>query len=94
MEWLLWMVVVVVLGLAAVAGSGRFGSMPAPVHDVPIPTLPDGDVTADDLRRIQFATVTRGYSMAQVDALLDRLAWQLDDGTPASEPPGPSTGDS
>lgn len=84
MEWLLWLVVVVILGLAAVAGSGRFGSMPDPVRDVPIPTLPAGDLTGEDLRRLQFATVVRGYSMGQVDALLDRLAWQLDDRTPAS----------
>lgn len=89
MEWLLWMVVVVVLGLAAVAGSGRFGSMPDPVYDAPVPQLPDRDLTGDDLRRLQFATVVRGYSMAQVDALLDRLAWQLDaapDAVPPTQP--------
>lgn len=90
MEWLLWIAVVIILGLAAVAGSGRFGSMPAAVHDTPAPTLPDGELAGDDLRRVQFATVVRGYSMAQVDALLDRLARQLDDRTPqaaASEAP-------
>lgn len=82
MEWVLWIAVVVILGLAAVAGSGRFGSMPDPVRDQPTPTLPEGDLTADDLRHLQFATVVRGYSMTQVDALLDRLAGQLDDRTP------------
>lgn len=88
MEWLLWIGVVVILGLAAVAGSGRFGSMPDPVRDVPIPELPEGDVTGEDLRRVRFATVMRGYSMAQVDALLDRLARQLDDPDAAGRPPG------
>lgn len=87
MEWVLWMVVVIVAGLAAVAGSGRFGSMPEPVRDVPIPQLPDGDLTGDDVRRLQFATVVRGYSMAQVDALLDRLARQLDAASDDPEPP-------
>lgn len=88
MEWILWTAVVVILGLAAVAGSGRFGSMPEPVRDTPTPSFPDGDLRGDDLRRARFAVVTRGYSMAQVDALIDRLAWQLDDevaGASASE---------
>ena len=45
MEWFVGGLVVVVLGLAAVAGSGRFGSMPPPVHDSPVIELPDGDLT-------------------------------------------------
>lgn len=80
MEWLLWIVVVVILGLAAVAGSGRFGAMPPPVFDAPVPSLPEGALGADDLREVQFAVVTRGYSMTQVDELLERLARQLEDG--------------
>ena len=79
MEWFLWSCVVAILGLAAVAGSGRFGSMPAAVRDVPTPQLPDGPLRGDDLRGVRFAVATRGYSMSQVDALLDRLAVQLDD---------------
>ncbi len=86
MQWLLWVAVVVVLGLAAVAGSGRFGSMPPPVRDAPAPTLPPGDLTGADLREVQFATVVRGYSMAQVDELLDRLAAQLDAAADPDEP--------
>lgn len=77
MEWFAWGVVVVVLGLAAVAGSGRFGAMPPPVRDTPAPQLPTGDLGPDDLRRAQFAVTVRGYSMSQVDDLLDRLANQL-----------------
>ena len=92
MEWFVGGLVVVVLGLAAVAGSGRFGSMPPPVHDSPVIELPDGDLTGTDLRGVQFAVVPRGYSMAQVDDLLDRLAVQLGDqgaaagGAPEADP--------
>ena len=79
MEWLLWIIVVVILGVAAVAGSGRLGGMPATaVRDVPRPTFRDETLTGADLRDVRFAVVPRGYSMAQVDDLLDRLARQLD----------------
>lgn len=77
MEWFLWVLVAVVLGVAAVIGSGRLGEMPPAVHDAPVPELPEGELTASDLANVQFAVVPRGYSMAQVDELLDRLAAQL-----------------
>jgi DivIVA domain-containing protein len=37
----------------------------------------DGPLTAEDLRRIRFSTVVRGYRASEVDALLNRLAAQL-----------------
>ncbi|QIK73941.1 DivIVA domain-containing protein [Propioniciclava coleopterorum] len=80
MEWFLWGMVVVVLGLAAVAAAGRFGGMPTTaVHDSPVPELPDRPLTGDDLRHLRFAVTPRGYSMAQIDDLLDRLALELDE---------------
>lgn len=75
------MIAVAVLGLAAVAASGRLGGMPATVTDTPVPHVPQGRLTADDLRQARFAVVPRGYSMVQVDELLDRLARQLDSPT-------------
>lgn len=78
MEWVLWMAAVLILGLAAVAASGRLGEMPATVTDTPRPHLPSGTLTGDDLRGLRFGVVTRGYSMQQVDELLDVLARQLD----------------
>ena len=78
MEWCLWIIAVAVLGLAAVAASGRLGELPATVTDTPVPHLPQGRLSADDLRQVRFAVVPRGYSMSQVDELLDRLAHQLD----------------
>ncbi len=88
MEWLLWTLAVVVLGIAAVAASGRLGELPATVTDTPTPHLPEGAITGDELRAARFTVVTRGYSMQQVDELLDRLARQLDgSGSPAPEFP-------
>lgn len=94
MEWVLWMIAVGVLGLAAVAASGRLGELPGTVTDTPRPHVPTGAVTGDDLRALRFAVVPRGYSMDQVDGLLDRLARQLDATAtvrePASVVPAPS----
>jgi DivIVA domain-containing protein len=78
MQWVLWMIAVAVLGLAAVAASGRLGELPGTVTDSPRPHVPTGVLSGDDLRGLRFAVVPRGYSMDQVDELLDRLARQLD----------------
>ena len=80
MEWVFWMAAVLILGLAAVAASGRLGEMPATVTDTPRPHLPSGPLTGDDLRGLRFGVVARGYSMQQVDELLDLLGRQLDAG--------------
>ena len=56
----------------------------------------DGPVTADDLRRIRFPLAFRGYRMAEVDALLERLAEEREaaDRREAEEvPPGETEGD-
>ncbi len=87
MEWFLWGMVIVVLGLAALAAAGRFGGMPTTaVHDSPIPELPQRPLTGDDLRHLRFAVSVRGYSMAQVDDLLDRLSVELDEAEQPGEP--------
>lgn len=80
MEWVLWIVAVAILGMAAVASTGRLGEFPATVTDTPRPHVPDGELSGDDLRGLRFGVETRGYSMQQVDELLDRLARQLDAG--------------
>lgn len=78
MEWLLWMLAVAILGLAAVASTGRLGELPSTVTNTPVPHLPVGVLTGTDLEQVRFAVVTRGYSMPQVDELLARLSLQLD----------------
>ena len=92
MEWILAALVIGIVGLAAAAASGRFGEMPHVDDDRVQPVLPAGDLQGADLRDIQFAVVPRGYSMEQVDALLDRLGAQLDgdrSGQPVVASPGP-----
>jgi DivIVA domain-containing protein len=86
MEWLVWMVAVAILGLAAVAASGRLGEFPATVTDTPQPHVPAGTLSGADLRALRFAVVPRGYSMQQVDELLDRISRQLD-ADPAEDEP-------
>jgi DivIVA domain-containing protein len=62
-----------------VAGSGKLGAMPPQVEDRPGPDLPLGKLRGEDLRQVRFAATMRGYDMAQVDEVLDRMAEQLDD---------------
>jgi len=78
-EWFVAAVVVAGLGVAALAAAGRFGEMrPEPDRDVFAPTLPDDrPLTAADLEQVRFGVTLRGYSMRQVDALLDRLVAEL-----------------
>lgn len=70
MAWLLVVVVIIVIGLAVMAGSGKFGQVPPVVDDRPAPDFPEGDLSAESLRSVRFAVVPRGYSMSQVDQLL------------------------
>lgn len=75
---------VVVLAVAAVlfvgasAVFGR-GEELAPIPPGATPTwLPDQDVHADHVRAVRFQQAVRGYKMAEVDWVLERLAGELD----------------
>ncbi|MCL9758342.1 DivIVA domain-containing protein [Frankia sp. AiPa1] len=75
-------VVAVVFTVAALA-VGRFERMrPAPPDSSSV-GLPTGEVTAGDVTRTRFAMALRGYRMAEVDAVLlrlaDELAWRDDE---------------
>jgi DivIVA domain-containing protein len=73
--WLFAILVVLALGGVAVVAAGRGTPMAQAYDDAPDSLVPArGPVTADDLRRIRFPIAFRGYRMAEVDALLDRLA--------------------
>ena len=85
MMWFFAILAVLALGGIALVASG-YGSPLARVYDDrPDVTLPaDRELSGDDLRRVRFGMVLRGYRMSEVDALLDRLAGELE----AREEPG------
>jgi len=76
--WLLAVIAVVIIGLGALVASDQFGSMPELVDDVPSPRLPAGDFTGKQVTDLRFAAAPRGYAQHEVDALLARVASQLD----------------
>ncbi|MDQ4084921.1 MAG: DivIVA domain-containing protein [Actinomycetota bacterium] len=80
MVWFLGILVVLVLGAAVVVGTGRGGALRPAYDDRPDALVPAGSpLTGDDLRSVRFSVGLRGYRMDEVDALLARLADQLDD---------------
>jgi DivIVA domain-containing protein len=83
MMWFFAILVVLALGGVALVAAGN-GSPLAPAYDDrPDADVPAGrDLTGADLRRVRFGVVVRGYRMAEVDALLSRLAGQLEAAQP------------
>ena len=80
MTWFFAVLIVLVLGGVAVVAAGRGASMGPAYDDRADVSLPgDRPVTADDLRAVRFNTTVRGYRASEVDALIERLAAQLDD---------------
>jgi DivIVA domain-containing protein len=85
MTWLFAVLVVVVMGIVAVVATGRGGSMTEVFDDRPDSRVPaDGPLTAGDVRRVRFTTAFRGYRASEVDALLDRLATEMEGRAPSS----------
>lgn len=79
MTWFFAVIVVAVMGGIAVVAAGRGGSLAETYDDRPDVRVPaDGPLTAQDLRRVRFSTAVRGYRMSEVDALLDRLAAEME----------------
>jgi DivIVA domain-containing protein len=89
MTWVFAILLVLLLGAIAVVAAGRGTPMSEAYDDRPDAVVPtDGPLTADDLRRVRFSLAFRGYRMSEVDALLDRLATERDEDTPAPRPEG------
>jgi DivIVA domain-containing protein len=80
MMWFFAILVVLAMGGVAVVAAGRGAPMAPAYDDRPDVTVPaDGELGADDLRRVRFSLAFRGYRMSEVDALLDRLAREKED---------------
>jgi DivIVA domain-containing protein len=78
--WLLGVLVVLVLGVAVVAGVGRGGGLKPVYDDRPDALVPAGvPLTGAAVRSVRFSVGLRGYRMDEVDALLAQLADQLDE---------------
>ncbi|MGH3371868.1 MAG: DivIVA domain-containing protein [Nocardioidaceae bacterium] len=80
MTWFFAVLVVLLMGAVAVVAAGRGGHMAEVYDDRPDARVPaDGPLTGDYIRRVRFSTALRGYRMSEVDALLDRLATELEE---------------
>lgn len=79
MTWVLWVLVVLVIGGCIVLAVGRGGEMREAYDDRRDVLVPgDRPLGAEDLRAVRFTTAFRGYRMAEVDALIARVAAELD----------------
>jgi DivIVA domain-containing protein len=91
MMWLFAVLVVLVMAGIAMVASGRGGSMAPAYDDRPDLALPtDRPLEAQDLRTVRFPLALRGYRMSDVDAVLARLATELEDRGDTSGDPGPA----
>ena len=91
MTWFFAVLIVLVLGAVAVVASGRGASLGPAYDDRADVRLPaDRPVTGNDLRGLRFNTAVRGYRASEVDALIDLLAAQLDEGR--DDPHDPAAG--
>lgn len=79
MMWVFAVLVVAVMAVIAMLAAGRGEPMTPAYDDRPDVLAPaDRPIAAEDLRRIRFPLALRGYRMSDVDALLSRLAAELD----------------
>lgn len=78
MIWLLLVLVLLAIGAAAVVAFGPGAPLTRAFDDRRDVTVPEDRIGGADLRRLRFTTAFRGYRASEVDALLERLASQLD----------------
>ncbi len=91
MMWFFAILLVLVMGAIAMVAAGRGTPLAPEYDDRPDASVPAGRLVGDDLRRVRFSLAFRGYRMSEVDALLDRVAAQLetDDAGAPGEPEDP-----
>ena len=91
MMWLFAVLIVLAMAGVAMVASGRGGPM-APAYDDRLDlALPEGrPLAAEDLRTVRFPLALRGYRMSDVDAVLARLATELEEREDSSGEAGPA----
>lgn len=88
MMWFFAVLLVLAMGGIALLAAGHGTPMTAATQDLPESQLPaEGELGAEDLRRVRFPLAFRGYRMAEVDALLDRLAREREHADPPGDGP-------
>lgn len=78
MVWAIGILIVVAIACGVFAARGNLGELAPAIPDRPGPDLPVGEISADDLRQVGFATVMRGYAPAQVQGTIDALVGLLE----------------
>jgi DivIVA domain-containing protein len=90
MMWFFAILIVLAMGGVAAVAAGKGAPLTPEYDDRPDADVPaTGPLSADDLRRVRFSLAFRGYRMSEVDALLDRLAREREEG---SDGPGDGPG--
>lgn len=88
MMWVFAILIVLAMGGVAMLAAGKGAPLAESYDDRPDALVPaTGPLGADDLRRVRFSIALRGYRMSEVDALLDRLASEREEGPASGEPP-------
>jgi DivIVA domain-containing protein len=67
----------VMFGVAVLVTEGRHGLRPVEPDGRAVPLPADRPLVEPDLPRVRFDTAWRGYRMAQVDAALQRVAYDI-----------------
>ncbi|MBA3232367.1 MAG: DivIVA domain-containing protein [Propionibacteriales bacterium] len=73
MIWFWVVVMVVIIGTAAVIAAGRGDALADVYEDRPDVTVERGPLTAADVAKVRFTTAVRGYRMDEVDAFVARI---------------------
>ncbi|UMG91765.1 DivIVA domain-containing protein [Nocardioides sp. TF02-7] len=87
MMWVFAVLVVLAMGGIALLAAGKGEPMHPAYDDRPDAAVPaDRPLGGDDLRRVRFSLAFRGYRMSEVDALLARVAAELEQRSPGVTP--------
>ncbi|WP_370291684.1 DivIVA domain-containing protein [Nocardioides sp.] len=79
MMWVFAIIIVLAMGGVAMVAAGHGAPLAPAYDDRPDATVPGyRPLAAGDLRRVRFSLAVRGYRMSEVDALLRRLATEME----------------